>query len=501
MNTVSETAPDTAPPVVVFREISADNEADLNAIADLHMELLDFGPMAALGQAFVRDVCYRYQLQDGVLRVIVCLVDSKLAGFVAFTPWSISFHRTLLGKRLPQTTAGVLRALITNPARIVGLLRALRVVRSRREEIKSTDQDPLGEVVSLLVRREFLTRDFQRSAGLWISHRLVEIAIENLQSAGISMMRMLVDEDNKAPLFVYQAMGARFESYEQGGEPTTLVRFDLDRYPVDREPLNPERWWYYGRDPRQPGVEAEPSSWSSYWERLDSNKKIFRAEARDVAQRLLAAYPALHEAKILDFGCGFGLVADELAATVREVHIWDAAVNMRRFARMNVAARENVHLFDPRFFEEACPDGGFDLILVNSVCQYWTLAEFQGWVSKLIRLLAPDGKLVVSDLLSPETSSMAEYLSLLRFSATNGFLLRSVTDAVLELPQYLSTRTSLPLKRYEESELRQVAHELDLEVRFDDKNLTYRDGRFVAEFSSKKQPQTSIHEAPRGGDA
>ncbi len=55
-------------------------------------------------------------------------------------------------------------------------------------------------------------------------------------------MRMLVDADNKAPLFLYHKMGASFDDYQQAGEPMVQVWFDLENKPLVETPTEPEAW-------------------------------------------------------------------------------------------------------------------------------------------------------------------------------------------------------------------------------------------------------------------
>ena len=77
-----------------IREISYKNQEDMDTVADLHIELLNFGPMAGLGRRFVRDACYVNNMLDDQLKVAIYEIDDKPAGFVAYTDRSISFHRT-----------------------------------------------------------------------------------------------------------------------------------------------------------------------------------------------------------------------------------------------------------------------------------------------------------------------------------------------------------------------------------------------------------------------
>ncbi|MDJ0927462.1 MAG: GNAT family N-acetyltransferase [Gammaproteobacteria bacterium] len=191
------------------------------------MELLDFGPMAALGPRFIREICYALHVKDGTLRVALYTVDDEPAGFVAYTNQSISFHRDSLRRHWPYTIWTLLVSLVQDPRRLIALIRALRTVGSRRSE-QELAHDPLGEVVCVAVRPEFLTTKFVRRTGLRISEELIRYAAEKLRHMGVDKMRMIVDDDNRPVLFLYHRLGASFEDYEQAGEPKVHVWFDLN---------------------------------------------------------------------------------------------------------------------------------------------------------------------------------------------------------------------------------------------------------------------------------
>ena len=182
--------------------------------------------MAKLGELFIREICYGVHLRDGLLETALYEVEGEPAGFVAYTPRSITFHRQGLEKHWFYASWITLISLLQDPRRLLHLLRALRVVFSRRTE-HEREQDPLGEVVCMAVRRQYLTSDFVGRTGLRISRELVAHASDRLRRDGVDKMRMLVDVWNKSVLFLYHSLGAHFESYTQAGEPMVQVWFDL----------------------------------------------------------------------------------------------------------------------------------------------------------------------------------------------------------------------------------------------------------------------------------
>jgi hypothetical protein len=65
------------------------------------------------------------------------------------------------------------------------------------------------------------------------------------------------------------------------------------------------------------------------------------------------------------------------------------------------------------------------------------------------RLLAPDGLLVVSDIIAPDVAASTDAWALLRFAAANGFLLAALAGLVRTLlSNYWRLRTRLGLSRY-----------------------------------------------------
>jgi ribosomal protein S18 acetylase RimI-like enzyme len=203
------------------------------------MELLPFGPMAGLGPEFIRDACYRFHLDDGLLRAAICYAGGEPAGFVAYTERSRTFHRASLRRHLLAAAWLAMKAVLLEPARWRALVLTLRTLRGRRAEPPA--QEPLGEVVCIAVRPRFAAAAFTRAAAVSVAESLVRYAFDEVKRAGATALRMLVDEDNKAPLFLYHRLGARFSRYEGSPVPTVEVWFDLTARPEAGSPSSPAR--------------------------------------------------------------------------------------------------------------------------------------------------------------------------------------------------------------------------------------------------------------------
>jgi len=464
-------------PSVRLLEIAADDRAGLEAIAELHMELLDYGPMAGLGRNFVREVCYRAHMEEGVLRVALAEVDGVPAGFIATTPYSLSFHRSGLRKHAVLAGWETVKAIARDPRRLIKLLRALRVLGSRRDELKRDDSVAEGEVVCIAVRPQFLNPRFQRTTGIRLSEALVRRSADYLRRAGIDRMRMLVDSDNKPVLMLYHLLGAHFKNYSLGGEQMVEVVFDLADGRLASPTPVPALWAFEGVHAAH---GAGGGDWDAYWEEISDEQEVFRAEARDHIERVRRILKPEPSARVLDFGCGFGFAAERLAPHVGSVAVWDGSSSVRRRARARLAHLPNIEFIDLSRPEDSLPAERFDLITVHSVLQYMPEAEIARWFGIWRRLLTPSGRLVVSDLIQPGTSSLRELLDYLSFAAKAGFFIDAFMGGVREFAHYFRARSSRPLTHVTPEMLARWGAEAGLSVEMLAGNTSYRRFRQAA---------------------
>ena len=212
-------------PTVRIRTIQPTDDDGLQAVARLHEELLPFGPLAALGADFLRTVCYRAPVRDGLLTVLLAEADGQPAGFVAYTTDTERFHSEALRRHVLLAGWQLLVALVSDPRRLRAVPRILRVMRSRVDD--GEDRSGYGEVIGLGVRPDFLAPAFRKRTGRWLSKDLVAAAAADLHAAGKDRLRMFVAAENTRTMLLYQLLGATFERLEHGGEPTVAVTFTL----------------------------------------------------------------------------------------------------------------------------------------------------------------------------------------------------------------------------------------------------------------------------------
>src|SRR4029079_8624356 len=90
----------------------------------------------------------------------------------------------------------------------------------------------------------------------------------------------------------------------------------------------------------------------------------------------------------------------------------------------------------------------------NSVAQYMTPQELDAAFAIIRRLLKPNGRLVLGDILRPEVGMGGDVLALLRFAAKHGFLKDALIGLVsTALSDYRQLRSKVGLTRYSEEEI------------------------------------------------
>jgi SAM-dependent methyltransferase len=221
-------------------------------------------------------------------------------------------------------------------------------------------------------------------------------------------------------------------------------------------------------------------SWTTHYQGLDDSFVLFEHEARDYFERLATTVRIHRATSVLDFGCGFGYVAELLGSVAGDLYIWDVAANMRERARRRVTRNgRSVQILELDPWHSRLPVR-VDLVLVNSVVQYMQRDELHTWLARWRDLLSPRGQLVISDLITPDSGFLGEVADSLLFAARRGFLWKSLAHAAGQFGVYMRARRTLPMLRIEARELLQEAERAGLAAQILDHNLTYRRNRFTA---------------------
>jgi cyclopropane fatty-acyl-phospholipid synthase-like methyltransferase len=228
------------------------------------------------------------------------------------------------------------------------------------------------------------------------------------------------------------------------------------------------------------------TTWREYFDGLKDQSPLYREQAALYVKSLCAAVGLQQHQRVLDFGCGFGFVAALLTPLVAEVWWWDPSPNMRSVAERNTADFPNARFCDLSAMPLTAPEGSdwrgspFDVILINSVAQYMAPEELCAWLRKLGSMLAPEGKLVLSDLIPPHHSGLSDLAHLLRFGLRHGSPLRAANGALGGVANYWRTSRALPLTRIGREDLARWATAASLDVTFLPANLTHFRQRWTA---------------------
>lgn len=210
-----------------IRDVDARDARTIERVAQLHIELLGFGPLAAFGPQLVREFGYRLPMQSGLLKLSVYEAQGDIGGFIAFTADPVTLHSNAVGRHWPELIFLMLAALIESPRRLRDLVRAIRIWRSRAPAPEGGTAG-LGEVAAIAVRPEYAGIQFVRQHRIRVSEALLDYAILAFRGQGMSRVRGLLDADNPAPQLLYGRHRARFRRFTQAGVEMVEATLDLD---------------------------------------------------------------------------------------------------------------------------------------------------------------------------------------------------------------------------------------------------------------------------------
>ena len=157
--------------------------------------------------------------------------------------------------------------------------------------------------------------------------------------------------------------------------------------------------------------------WIDYY---DSTHTIYASKLhRDLHFQIIArdiiGYISSPDAVVLDYACGEALSAARVADACAQLYLAEPAPGVRgrliaRFApntKIRVRSLEDLTRMDGK---------SVDLVVMNSVAQYMTPDELDSAFAVIRRLLKPNGRLVLGDILRPEVGMARDVLALLKFA-------------------------------------------------------------------------------------
>ena len=197
------------------------------------------------------------------------------------------------------------------------------------------------------------------------------------------------------------------------------------------------------------------NDWIDYY---DSTHTIYASKLhRDLhfagLARDIISYIPSPDAVVLDYSCGEALSAAKVAEACGMLILAEPAPGVRGRLIARFAPNTKIRV---RALEELrnMPEGSIDLVVMNSVAQYMKPEELDVAFAVIRRLLRPNGRLVLGDILRPEVGMPRDVLALLMFASKHGFLRDALVGLVkTALSDYRELRTKVGLQRYSENDM------------------------------------------------
>ena len=129
-----------------------------------------------------------------------------------------------------------------------------------------------------------------------------------------------------------------------------------------------------------------------FWDRIAS--KFDRIEKSDIAYSILIEKAKAYlkaDDTIMDFGCGTGLICNEIAGNVGFIQAIDISAKMIEIAENKASEREirNIEFLRTTIFDEKFKEGSFDALIAFNI--FHLLEEPQKYVQRIFQLLKPEG--------------------------------------------------------------------------------------------------------------
>ena len=195
--------------------------------------------------------------------------------------------------------------------------------------------------------------------------------------------------------------------------------------------------------------------WIDYY---DSTHTIYASRLhRDLHFQVIArdiiGYISSPDSVVLDYACGEALSAAKVADACAQLYLAEPAPGVRGRLIARFAPNTKIRV---RSLEDLTrmAESSVDLVVMNSVAQYMTPGELDSAFAVVRRLLKPNGRLVLGDILRPEVGMARDVLALLKFARSHGFLKDALYGlASTALSDYRQLRTRVGLQRYSENEM------------------------------------------------
>ncbi len=153
-----------------------------------------------------------------------------------------------------------------------------------------------------------------------------------------------------------------------------------------------------------------------FWDRIAS--KFDRIEKNDVSYRIFIEKVREYlkeDDTILDFGCGTGIICNEIAENVGIIHAIDISTKMIEISKNKASERkiQNIDFERTTIFDEKFKEGSFDIIIAFNI--FHLLEEPQKYFQRINQILKPGGLIISSTPCMSETHLLNSVLKLFSF--------------------------------------------------------------------------------------
>lgn len=220
-------------------------------------------------------------------------------------------------------------------------------------------------------------------------------------------------------------------------------------------------------------------NWRDFW---NSDHSIYvndrhRLLHYDRIARDILAFVDRPGAVVLDHGCGEACAADAVAGRVARLCLYDAAPNVQKKLREKFVQNSRIEVLSSQGLE-ALPDASLDLIIVNSLLQYLTLAELEHLLDFWHAKLKVGGKLVLADIIPPDVGPLTDVKALLAFAWQGGFLFAALCGLVATFfSDYRKLRGTLGLTHFTAQEVATLAAAHQIVVERAARNIGHNQAR------------------------
>jgi 2-polyprenyl-3-methyl-5-hydroxy-6-metoxy-1,4-benzoquinol methylase len=148
-----------------------------------------------------------------------------------------------------------------------------------------------------------------------------------------------------------------------------------------------------------------------FWDRISS--KFDKIEAGDIAYKIFIEKARGYlkaDDTVLDFGCGTGLICNEIAENVGFIQAIDISTKMIDICKFKASERKinNINFERTPLFDEKFKAGSFDVIIAFNI--FHLLEEPHKYIQRINQLLKPTGLLLSATPCMSETQFLNNVL-------------------------------------------------------------------------------------------